>query len=194
MPAELLPDVWPWEWIWPLATAAATLTGLSLVVLFIQRRGLRGRQPWLRWVVLVASLPLVVMPFFVYDDWPQQLWRPQSVVETTPDSTDPDLKTRIFPLPPQFVFDQAVKVVQAMPTWRLTRQDAEAGLISAEVSIALGLFTNDVLIHVGSVAPNGAQVDVRASARRPGGDLGTTEREVASFYRRLDRLITDPVQ
>lgn len=194
MPPVFQPDIWPWEWLWFAALAIVGVTLASLVVRAVRRRGLGGRPPWLRYLVLLLALPFVVLPFVVYDDWLDQLQRPQSVTETTPEATHPDLRTRVFPLPPAFVFEQAVRVVESMPSWRLTRKDPEAGLISAEVSVALGLYTNDILIHVGGVSADGAQVDVRASARRPEGDLGTTEREIISFYRQLDQAIINPSQ
>jgi len=194
MPPELQPDVWPWEWLWFLTLAVAGATALSLAVRIIRRRGLGGRQPWLRWGTLAVAVVLAIMPFLIYDDWLDQLTRTQNVSETSIQASDPDLRTRVFALPPESVFAAAVSVVRETPTWRLTRQDADAGLISAEVSVALGLLTNDVLIQVAGVAPGGAQVDVRASARRPAGDLGTTEREITLFYRRLEQTLTTATQ
>ncbi len=192
MPPEFQPDVWPWEWLWAVAILVATVVLLSLVVRRIRKTRLRSRAPWLRYGLLAIAIVLIAMPFFFYDDWPDQLWRSQNISETSAQSADPDLRTRVYPLSAEFMFAEVVRVLQDTPSWRLTRQDAKAGLISAEVSVALGFFTNDVLIQVTVISAGGTQVDVRASARRPEGDLGSTEREIGVFYRRLDRAINNP--
>lgn len=194
MPPEISPDIWPWEWLWIVAILIAVVVLVSFAVRRIRKSRLRTRLPWLRWMLLAVSSILIVLPFFFYDDWPSQLWRSQNISETSSQAADPDLRTRVYPLSNDFVFAEAVRVVQDTPSWRLTRQDVKAGLISAEISVALGLFTNDVLIQVTPITAGGTQVDVRASARRPEGDLGSTEREITVFYRRLDRAINNPVQ
>ena len=93
-------------------------------------------------------MPFLGAPFLLFNNWVAQLQRPDTIAETSPRATDPNLFTRIFQQSPEVVFAAAVQVVQQTPFWRLTLQDPASGVIKAETSVALGLFTNDVLIHI----------------------------------------------
>lgn len=181
--SALLPDVWPWELIWPaaLGVAIATLFGM----LWLQLRWQRAVR-WQQWALVACCMPFLGAPFLLFNNLVIQLQRPATIAETSPQATDPCLRTRVFRQSPEVTFATAVQVVQRTPFWRLTLQDPASGIIKVETSVALGLFTSDVLIHVDPAGDGGSQVNLRASSRLTEGDWGMSIRQIAIFYHRLD--------
>lgn len=193
MPPILLPKVWPWEWLWPLMALFMLYCVVRVGYCYV-------RYPHQRWRMIapivgtIFTSSLVIMPFFIYGDWPARLWRSQNISETSATAADPDLRTHYYPLPKRFIFDTVRQVVSNIYGWRMMRSDYEAGLISVEINTLFGRLNNDMLIYITALDPNLTQVDVRTSLRQPRGDWGTTDRNIVHFFYELDRMITQPNQ
>ena len=140
---------------------------------------------WQRWALVACCVPFIAGPFLLFNDLIAQLQRRTNIAETSPYANDPHLNTQFFRQSPDVVFAAAVRVVQHTPFWHLTVQDPASRVIKAEVSVAFGLFTNDVLIHVDPASEGGAQVNLRASVRLSDGDRGMTVRQIVVFYHRI---------
>ena len=113
----------------------------------------------------------------------------RNVAETRPDSPDPRLRGRSYPVPFAQVWDAAVETVLASRRWVMTGSNPGAGTIDAEARTLLWRFTDDISVRVTLDEHGMTRVDVRSASRVGRADLGTNARRVARFLHALDRRL-----
>jgi hypothetical protein len=119
------------------------------------------------------------------------LWRAltRSRAATRPDSSDPRLCGRSYPVPFITVWDAVLATAALSRRWTVVDADPQRGEVHAEAQTALWKFTDDVTILV-SLAEDGlTRVDMQSASRVGRADLGTNARRIARFLHALDRRL-----
>jgi uncharacterized protein (DUF1499 family) len=106
---------------------------------------------------------------------------------TSPCARDPRLRTRLYPLPWEAVWNAVLHEVGATPRWTLVSADPEAGEVRAEARTRLWRFVDDVTLRVTRDAPERTRLDAESASRIGRGDLGTNARRIARFLHQIDR-------
>jgi hypothetical protein len=108
---------------------------------------------------------------------------------TDPESPDPRLRGREYPVPFTTVWNAVQETVRAQRRWTVTQADARRGEIEAEARTALWRFVDDVWIRVSLDDLGLTRVDVSSASRVGRGDLGVNARRIARFLHALDRRL-----
>jgi uncharacterized protein (DUF1499 family) len=96
-----------------------------------------------------------------------------------------DLRPATLPMPPAAAYERAHRIAQSMPTWRITRADAAAGIIEATATSRVFQFVDDVVIRV-RPAGGGSRVDVRSKSRDGKGDVGANTARIRAYVAALE--------
>lgn len=108
---------------------------------------------------------------------------------TDPESPDPRLRGREYPVPFTVVWDAVQETIRAQRRWTVTQADARRGEIQAEARTALWRFVDDVWIRVSLDDLGLTRVDMSSASRVGRGDLGVNARRIARFLHALDRRL-----
>ncbi|HEX9939354.1 MAG TPA: DUF1499 domain-containing protein [Longimicrobium sp.] len=108
---------------------------------------------------------------------------------TDPESPDPRLRGREYPVPFTTVWNAVQETVRAQRRWTVTQADARRGEIEAEARTALWRFVDDVWIRVSLDDLGLTRVDMSSASRVGSGDLGVNARRIARFLHALDRRL-----
>lgn len=107
--------------------------------------------------------------------------------ETDPHSANPRLRGRTYAIPFERVWSSALAVIQGdLARWRLLSHDDQKGVILAEARTAVLRRDVDIHIRIGLDDNGQTRADVRTALRSAHGDLGSTTRLIAAFFRHLD--------
>ncbi len=104
---------------------------------------------------------------------------------TTNDST----MGSVYAAPAAHVFAQTEAACRALPRWTVTKTDAAAGTLTAEVRTAFGGFTDDLTVLVVPNGPDAARVTVRSRSRVGRGDLGENARHIRALQKVMDERL-----
>jgi Protein of unknown function (DUF1499) len=109
---------------------------------------------------------------------------------TDPASPDRRLRGRTYAIPFEAVWRAAVGLAQGgIRGWSFVEADDEEGLIRAESKTLLFRFVDDVVVNVGLDENGQTRVDLESASRVGRGDLGRNARSIATFFKRLDRVL-----
>jgi uncharacterized protein (DUF1499 family) len=101
----------------------------------------------------------------------------------------PDLRDRVYAVPPRHALMVAAAAVRTLPRWTVTEVDFAAGTLRAEVRTRIGGFIDDVIIQVSSLPgkeAHTARVNVRSRSRMGRADLGENARHIRALQRAMD--------
>ena len=105
---------------------------------------------------------------------------------TRPDSDDPRLLGRDYPVPFGDVWRAALAVAERSPRWTIVETIPKEGRIHAEARTRLWKFVDDVEIRVSLDGVGLTRVDLTSASRVGSADLGTNARRIHRFLRQLD--------
>ncbi len=195
----------PWEAIWflNLVVVVVWIFALNLRHPERPRRGERRQRYWfllpdtpLFYVLFAAifMLPLALNLLHIQFDVDTQ-----NDAATTFDNPIVNLRPHRYDLPPQEIYDAALKAVQSQRTygqpWVITfaeyMPDQKLGRIVAEVPVLW--FVDDISI---TIQPTGEQatdyrVDVYSASRVGEADFGENGRHIVQFFRALDKNLAN---
>lgn len=183
----------PWEVFAILAILTAMLTIFSTVRWVFQPRP--KRLPAKRLFLFLACICLVFYAYNTVEAFPDkfQAGLSNNSANTSDTPQFAELLTPRFPRGRQEVFDASIRAINSMGGWTLTNQADSGTALQAEVSVALGIFTDDVLISL--IDEGGAtRVDVQSKSRKGNSDFGANRRHIAQFLMVLERELGVPRQ
>lgn len=106
---------------------------------------------------------------------------------THPESEDPRLRGRGYPVPFGAVWRAALTVATGSPGWTVVETVPREGRIHAEARTRLWKLVDDVEIRVSLDGVGLTRVDLTSASRVGRADLGTNARRIHRFLRQLDR-------
>jgi len=106
-------------------------------------------------------------------------------VETRPDHTFPELRTRTSEMPVEEAYEAALAALEDLG-WRVAERDHDAHTIHAVVTTPVLRFKDDVRISIESTQGGGSAVKVTSSSRVGRADYGANVSHVIAFYRALE--------
>ena len=112
-------------------------------------------------------------------------WLTQNDVTTGESAAYPELAPRVYPAPPDRVFDVLEQAARSVPRWKVVRTDPRARLLEVEVRTAFFNFVDDLTAKV-EPAEGGSRVVIRSRSRVGRGDLGENARHIAALQGRMD--------
>jgi len=176
----------PWEVFAVLAILTAMLTIFSMVRWVFQPRP--KRLPAKRLFLFLACICLVFYAYSAVEDFPDkfQAGLRNNSASTSDTPQFEELLTPRFPRGRQEVFDASIRAINSMRGWTLTNQADSGDALQAEVSVLLGMFTDDVLISLIEEGGN-TRVDVQSRSRKGSSDFGANRRHIAQFLLALER-------
>lgn len=186
----------PWEVFVVAAIVLAMLLVFSLVRWIFLPQALKGRFPAKRLFLFVACMGLVFYAYRFVDNFPAKF---QAGINTNLASTSdtpafPELKTPRYAKSRTDVFEAATRAIEAQRGWKVVNMADSGSSLQAEVSVLLGIFTDDFLVSLVEEGGN-TRVDVQSRSRKGGLDLGANRRHVVQFLMALEaQLGVAPVQ
>jgi uncharacterized protein (DUF1499 family) len=81
---------------------------------------------------------------------------------------------------PAQVFERVRVIAERMPTWEITKVDAESGVVEAVSTTRLFGFQDDVVIRIRPEG-SGSRVDMRSKSRDGRGDQGVNAKRIRAF-------------
>lgn len=96
----------------------------------------------------------------------------------------PDLAPLDLAMPPAEAYARARQVAAEMPTWTITREDAEAMAIEGYDTSALFRFQDDFIIEVRQ-GVDGSVVHMRSKSRDGQGDIGANAKRIRAFLAKM---------
>ena len=183
----------PWEVFVVLAILTAMLTIFSMVRWVFRPRP--KRLPAKRLLLFLACISLVFYAYNSVDSFPDkfQAGLRNNSASTSDDPQFEELRTARFPRSRQEVFDASIRAINSTRGWTLTNRADSGTALQAEVSAALGIFTDDVLISLIDEGGN-TRVDVQSKSRKGNSDFGANRRHIAQFLMVLERELGVPRQ
>jgi len=116
----------------------------------------------------------------------------RNVAETSPNAEDPRLRTRLYALSRETVWNSVQQLATLQPGWTVTKRDAAEGTLAAEARTRLLKLVDDVTIRVRPVDGQRVSVDVHSRSRLRKGDFGTNARRIVRFLEALDGTLAAP--
>jgi len=113
----------------------------------------------------------------------------RNVAETSPTAEDPRLRTRLYSLSRETVWNTIQQLAGLQQGWKVIKLDSAAGLLEAEARTRLLKFVDDVTIRVSTATSERVSVDVHSRSRVGKGDLGTNARRIGKFLEELDSML-----
>ncbi len=186
----------PWEAIWlaDLFVLVVWVIGLNLVV----SRGKKFTVPhhplFYTTLVLLVGIPFALNVLHVRFDVAAT-----NDAATTFKNSSVDLRPHRYDVPPQKIYDAAVKVVQTQKTygqpWTITfadyMDDQQLGRVVVEIPVLFWI--DDFSITIQPIGGDAAdyRVDVYSASRTGEADLGENARHIKQFFRALDRELAN---
>lgn len=149
----------------------------------------RRRKRWLGGTVLLFS------PLFIWglrnmkaSDFTSNL------AQTSPENSDPNLRTRFYPAPQNEVTQTVRNLVPTLrtlgQTWKIvassTRNESDSNdAVKIRCEVPVLVFTDDLTVSVFAES-NRTRVDVHSQSRVGKGDFGENRRHVAQLLQALD--------
>lgn len=110
-------------------------------------------------------------------------------VGTTPDASNPGLRTRLYAGGPKKIFDYAKKLAEKRRGWKIVETNLDAGVLKVEAKSRIFRFVDDVIIRVHPAPGGGTLLDMESRSRVGKGDFGANARRVKSFLNRFDEIV-----
>jgi uncharacterized protein (DUF1499 family) len=98
----------------------------------------------------------------------------------------PDLGPLTLAMPPDQAFKQVAATARSMPTWVITREDAEARALEGYDTSRLFHFRDDFVIEVRATSNGQSAVQMRSKSRDGKGDVGANAARIKAFFQRLN--------
>lgn len=98
----------------------------------------------------------------------------------------PDLAPLQLTLSPEAAYAKVRTAAQAMPTWRISRDDPAAYTLEGVDTSWMFRFQDDFVIQVRPVA-SGSEVQMRSQSRVGKGDIGANAARIQRFFEALNR-------
>lgn len=111
----------------------------------------------------------------------------RNTARTSPDHELPELRTRVYALPPDRAFHLTLRAVESAG-WRVVDRDPGADEIHAVVTTPWLRFRDDVNIALTEAPDGGTRVEVESRSRLGRADFGANIAHVMELYGRLDAL------
>lgn len=108
-----------------------------------------------------------------------------NVVQTSPDSSFPELRPPVFPVSAQRLFDAAAAACTRLG-WAAVASDPEKGTLQVVVTTWLWGFKDDVRIVVRPAGEGASMLSVRSASRVGKGDLGANTRHLLDLLAAVD--------
>jgi uncharacterized protein (DUF1499 family) len=108
---------------------------------------------------------------------------------TSPDSPDPRLRGRAYPVPFARVWEAATEIARGWRGWTIVESDPGRGEFAVEARTMLWRFTDDVHVRISLDGDGMTRVDLTSQSRVGRGDLGVNARRIARFLHALDRRL-----
>ena len=135
----------------------------------------RARTPLLL-VGIAAAAAIVLIP---------RAWLTANDVTTGATPAYPDLRERLYDMPPDQTLQLAAAVASRIPRWKVVSTDRAGRVVHVEIRTAIGLFTDDLTIHVHPEGRN-SRVTIRSRSRVGRGDLGENARHIRALQTAMD--------
>lgn len=117
------------------------------------------------------------------------IWPVINVVETGKTSEYPDVMPQYYTSDVQRVFDESKASVETLERWTLEESELSTGVLKAQATSRMMGFVDDVTISIKPATEFVVQVDLKSASRVGKGDLGQNARNIARFYKELDRRL-----
>lgn len=114
-------------------------------------------------------------------------WLTENEAETRPGHPDPKLRGRVYAIPFDRVWNEALSLARATRGWSVTGEDDREGIIEVEARTRILRVLGDVQVRVSLDPDAQTRVDLSAASRSGRGDLGRNRRRILRFLRNLDQ-------
>lgn len=111
----------------------------------------------------------------------------RNTARTSPDHELPELRTRVYALPPDRTFDLALRAVNDAG-WRVVDAIPDRNEIQAVVATPWLRFRDDVEVALTAAPGGGTRVQVASRSRNGRADFGANIAHVMALYGRLDAM------
>lgn len=132
-------------------------------------------------LIAVFVLPILILGRFVF---------PNNVSETTANSEDGELKSRVYNADMQTIFETVKQIVPTLTTygsnWKLTDSmiKNDQSEITAEVPVIV--FTDDLKVSLQKNGDGKTSVSIRSNSRVGKSDFGENRRHVLQILKEMD--------
>jgi uncharacterized protein (DUF1499 family) len=116
----------------------------------------------------------------------------RNVAETSPNAADPRLRTRLYALSRETVWNSVHQIAALQQGWTVINLDPAEGTLQAEARTRLLKFVDDVTIRVRPANGQHVSVDVLSRSRVGKGDFGANARRIGRFLETLDGTLAPP--
>lgn len=116
-------------------------------------------------------------------------WFTQNDVTTGESRAYPELAPRVYPQPPERVYEVMAGTAKSIPRWTVTRRDPEGRRVDVEVRTALFNFVDDLAAWVEPTEDGASRVMIRSHSRVGRGDLGENARHIAALQQAMDEAL-----
>ncbi|PQV63256.1 Protein of unknown function (DUF1499) [Abditibacterium utsteinense] len=144
-----------------------------------------------KWVWWISPLIVVGVAAKLLNQNP-----PVNAAQTSPESADAALRTRIYHAPWNAVVDAAQSVLKSQKTYGRAWRSGQNSIKGAEpgaklretlrVQVPVFVFTDDLEVTISEAEDGQIRVDCASKARIGRGDFGENRRHVVQFLRALD--------
>jgi uncharacterized protein (DUF1499 family) len=113
----------------------------------------------------------------------------RNVAETSPNHEDPRLRTRLYALSKETVWNSIHQIATLQRGWTVIKLDPAEGTLQAEARTRLLKFVDDVTIRVRPADGQRVSVDVHSRSRVGKGDFGANAKRIGLFLQALDSTL-----
>jgi uncharacterized protein (DUF1499 family) len=175
----------------PVGSRGATLIGIVLalvvVVGVLLMSGARTDIPRINDITTDTDNP----PQFVYastlpDNAGRDMAYPGATFAEQQKAGYKDLGPVTLAMSPDEAFKRVAAAARSMPTWVITREDAEAHALEGYDTTWLFHFHDDFVIEVRPTANGQSVVQMRSKSRDGKGDVGANAARIKAFFERLN--------
>jgi uncharacterized protein (DUF1499 family) len=110
----------------------------------------------------------------------------RNYVRTTPNASNPSLRTRTYAADPDRIFKRAQDLVSKQSRWKVVETDGESHTLKIEAKTRFLRFVDDVTISIEPAEGGGSLLNMESRSRIGFGDFGTNARRVGGFLRKFD--------
>jgi uncharacterized protein (DUF1499 family) len=158
---------------------------MAVVAMLAIIRAVVGRRPRRLALIFVCLAAVEVGIWFLVPQFPRRIESAlkTNVAETSTTPEFPELRTRVYPVPPERVMEAVKAAIASRPaTWTLESSDS-SGHVHATKRVLT--FTDDVYVFL-QTQPVGTRLDVRSQSRVGKADFGENRRHIASLLSDVD--------
>lgn len=181
-------EILPWEVFVVAAIAFAMLIIFSLVRwVFLPRP---KHLPSKRIIFFMLCLGLVFYAYRFVDNFPAKF---RAGIDTNSASTSDtpafdDLRTPRFAKNRTEVFEAALRAIEAQRGWTLTNRADSDKSLQVEISVMLGIFTDQMRISF--IEEGGkTRVDLQSQSLKSSADFGANRRHILQFIKALEQQL-----